>query len=154
MKNSNVKMISQKKQAVINIVMGCLIILMVIIKLIGKMQHSTVLQNVSNIVFPFALGIIIFIFGVSLNRRKQTSDELSRELMLRAGSITLFIELFVIIAMGIAMEIIGSSRGNVKFGIEGIDVMLFGTFICGVNIAARNAVFLWLDRIPKAEEEE
>jgi hypothetical protein len=31
---------------------------------------------------------------------------------------------------------------------------MFATFICGVNLAARSVVFLWLDKTPKDWNEE
>ncbi|HPY86100.1 MAG TPA: hypothetical protein PLS20_13855 [Ruminococcus flavefaciens] len=154
MKSNEKKILSQKTQSVINFIIGVLIVLMFIIGALGKMQHSEVLHNISNIFFPFALAMIMFIFGVSLNRRKQPEDELSRELMLKAGSAAIFFVLLAILVFGIAMDVIGSARDNPKFSIEGSDVVMFGQFICGVYIAAKSAVFLWLDRTPKGEEEE
>ena len=151
MKSNEKKILSQKTQSVINFIIGVLIVLMFIIGALGKMQHSEVLHNISNIFFPFALGMIMFIFGVSLNRRKQPEDELSRELMLKAGSAAIFFVLLAILVFGITMDVIGSARDNPKFS---IDVVMFGQFVCGVYMAAKSAVFLWLDRTPKGEEEE
>jgi hypothetical protein len=31
---------------------------------------------------------------------------------------------------------------------------MFGVFLCGIFFIAKNIVFLWLDRTPKAEEDE
>lgn len=153
MRNGN-KMISQKTQAVINLIIGIMIALIFIAEVIGRIMNSTVLHNVSSIFFPFAIGITMFVVGVSLERRKQPGDELSKELMLKAGSLALYFEVCAVAALGIAMEIAGSLRGNYKFSIEGKDVLMFATFICGVNLAARSVVFLWLDKTPKDWNEE
>lgn len=154
MKNKEKKIISQKKQAVIGFIIGIINVLMFMIGTLEKMQHSTMLDNISDIFFPFAFGMLILIFGVSLSSKKQPGDELSRELMLKAGAIAIIFELLAVLVWGIGMDIIGSVRGNSKFSIEGNDVVMFVQLMGGVYIAARSAIFLWLDRTPKAEEDE
>lgn len=154
MKKNNERLLSQKTQAVINLTSGVMIILMVLIGEIGKMQHSTVLNNISKILFPFALGAFMLVFGVVLNNERQRGDELSKELMHKAGSLSIFFEVFAVLAVAIAFEIMCHLSGNYQFSIETNDILMFGTFLCGVNLAARSGIFLWLDRTPRTEEDE
>ena len=154
MKNSKKKELSLKAQAIAELVSAAVMILLFIGKMYENIFHNRALHNIINYTSPLIFVIIAAICVVSAKYNKQPNDELSRELTLKATEIAVKIELCVAVFCGIIMHLQGNRRHFEYYRIMGSDVCIFGVFLCGVYLAAKNIAFLWFDRTPKAEEEE
>lgn len=154
MKNKGRKTLSLKAQAVSELILAMIMIVLFIGKMYENIFHSRALHNIINYGAPFIIIAISSVFVIAVKFRYQPNDELSRELTLKATEIAVKIELCVAVFCGIIMHLQGNRSGDEYYRIMGSDVCIFGVFLSGVFFAAKSIIFLWLDRTPKAEEEE
>ena len=148
------KELSQKAQAVSEFVSAMVMIILFICKILEKTNHTELMHNILSVMSLLAfIGVAFYVFLES-KYKKQPSDELSRELMLKATYLAVKVELIAAVLVGIFMHLHGNHRHFEYYSITGGDVCAFAVFLCGVFFAVKNIVFLWLDRTPKAEEEE
>ncbi|WP_303837984.1 hypothetical protein [Ruminococcus flavefaciens] len=150
----NKKMMSQKAQAALEIVPALVLIMLFICKILENINHTRTLHNILNAMSPLIIVVTAVLFIWSSRYGKQPSDELSRELTLKATAVAVKAELCAAVIVGIFMHLQGNRRHDEYFRITGGDVCMFGVFLCGVFFIAKNITFLWLDRTPKAEEDE
>lgn len=148
------RVLSQKAQAVSEFVSSLVMIIMFICGMLEKIYHTRVFHYIINVLSPLVIVVIVLLCVMSAKYKKQPSDELSRELMLKATDIAVKVELCAAVLVGIFMHLHGNHRHFEYYSIEGSDVCMFGVFLSGVFFAAKSIIFLWLDRTPKAEEEE
>ncbi len=148
------RVLSQKAQALSEFVSSMVMIILFICGMLEKIYHTRVFHYIINVLSPLILIGIVFFCAMSTKYKKQPSDELSRELMLKATDIAVRVELCAALLVGIFMHLHGNHRHFEYYSIEGSDVCIFAVFLCGVFLAAKNITFLWLDRTPKAEEDE
>ena len=146
--------LSQKAQALSEFVSSMVMIILFICEMLEKIYHTKIAHYIINVLSPLILIGIVFFCVMSSKYKKQPSDELSRELMLKATDIAVRVELGTALLVGIIMHLHGNHRHFEYYSLTGGDVCIFAVFLCGVFLAAKNIVFLWLDRTPKAEEEE
>ena len=148
------KVMSQKAQAVSEIIAAMVQIVLFICKILENINHTRALHNILNVMSPVIIAAIIILIVWSSRYGKQPGDELSRELTLKATAVAVKAELCIAMFAGIFMHLHGNYRHDEYYSITGSDVVLFAVFLCGVFFIVKNIVFLWLDRTPKAEEEE
>ena len=122
--------------------------------MLEKINHTRTLHTIIKISFPFIVIAMLILFFWSSKYKKQPSDELSSALSLRATAAAVKIELCTAAVVGVFMHMHGNHRHFEYYSITGIDVCMFAFFLSGIFFAAKNIAFLWLDRTPKAEEDE
>ncbi len=154
MKNKGRKTLSLKAQAVSELILAMIMIVLFIGKMYENIFHSRALHNIINYGAPFIIIAISAVFVIAVKFRYQPNDELSRELMMKATDIAVRVELGTALLVGIIMHLHGNHRHFEYYSLTGGDVCMFGVFLCEVFLAAKSIAFLWLDRTPKAEEEE
>ncbi|MBO4492986.1 MAG: hypothetical protein J5724_01220 [Ruminococcus sp.] len=148
------KVISQKAQAVSELVSAVIMIILFICKILEDLNYTKAMHNILNIMSPLLLIAIAVFLLWSKRYEKQPSDELSRELMLRSTAIAVKAELCAAIAVGVYMHLQGNYRHDEYYSITGSDIVMFGVFLCGIFFIVKDCIFLWLDRTPKAEDDE
>lgn len=148
------RVVSQKAQAAFEIVPAAVLIMLFICKILENINHTETLHNILNAMSPLIIVLIVILFIWSSRYGKQPSDELSRELMLKATAVAVKAVLFAAVAVGFFMHLHGNYRHDEYYSITGGDVCMFAVFLCGIFLIVKNIAFLWLDRTPKAEEEE
>ncbi len=154
MKNKGNKILSLKAQAVAELISAMIMVMLFIGKMYENIFHNRALHNIINYSSPLIIVLIVSAFVLMTRYKNQPNDELSRELTLRATEISVKVELIAAVAFGVIMHMQGNRRNIEYFSVMGSDVCMFGVFLVGVYFAAKNIVFLWLDRTPKAEEDE
>ncbi|MBR3283246.1 MAG: hypothetical protein IKI56_08110 [Ruminococcus sp.] len=144
------KVNSLKKQAWINLICGAVTLPLYSVMLLPETPLRKTLGNV----FVFITLAVVVLLCICSSGKKEQADELSTANMNRAGSISAVIAPCILLAVGIFMHLRGNYIHNTTFGITGGDIIVFGVMIANISIIVKNGVFLWLDRTPKAEEEE
>ena len=146
----NKKVNTLKKQAWINLICGAAPLPLYSIML---MPDTPMRKTLGNIFVVIAL-VIVALICICSSGRKEKADELSTANMNRAGSISAIIPPCIIVALGLFMQMRGNYIDKETFNITGEDIIIFGIMMADIIIIVKNGIFLWLDRTPKAEEDE
>lgn len=144
------KPISQKGQAVCNLILGLLI---VVAEIVGRLTQGAARKSGVDAFFIVGL-LIIAAMAVILSRRKnEPSDELSKDLMLKATSLAGIVSIAALFVFGCVLHLAGNYRypEPLDFGYD--DVLILTMAQAGVYLMAKNAIYLWLDRTPVADDE-
>lgn len=139
-----------KKQAWTNLICGAATLPLYSVMFMPDTPLRKILCNI----FVVITMVIIVVLCIYSSGRKEQGDELSTANMNRAGSISAIIAPCIILAVGMFMHMRGNYIDKETFSITGGDIIVFGIMIANITIIVKNGIFLWLDRTPKAEEEE
>lgn len=148
------KPISQKGQAICNLILGLLII---VTEIVGKLTQGAERKsdfNGGDVYFIVALFIVAIVVVISSVRKSEPADELSKELMLKATSWAGTISIAALFLFGCVIHLRGNYRypEPLTFGYD--DVIILAMALAGVYLTAKNAIYLWLDRTPESDDEE
>lgn len=148
------KPISQKGQATCNLIIGLLI---VVTEIVGRLTQGAARTSSINGVDVFFIAglLIIAAMAVILSRRKnEPADELSKDLMLKATSLAGIVSIAALFVFGCVMHLAGNYKypEPLNFGYD--DVLILTMAQAGIYLAAKNAIYLWLDRTPMSDDEE
>lgn len=146
----NKKINTIKKQAWTNLICGAVTLPMYFLILLPR----TPLRRTMGDIFAVITLTIVAVLSIYSSGRKEKADELSTANMNRAGSISAVIPPCIIVAVGLFMQMRGNYIDKETFNITGENIIFFGIMIAIISMIVKNGVFLWLDRTPKAEEDE
>lgn len=141
------KPISQKGQAVCNVIYGAILMAAPIVSKLTQ-SDSSGSGSIGGDIFFIATIVIVSIMAVMMYSRKaEPADELCKELMLKATSWSAPILIAVVWLTGLIMK-------EGVYTVTTDDMALLVILLMGVYLTARYAIYLWLDRTPASDDEE
>ena len=146
----NNKVNTLKNQAWTNLICGAVTLPLYSVILLPE----TPLRRTLGDVFASIIIVSVVVLCIRSSGKKEKADELSIANMNRAGSISAGFAPTIVLAIGIFMHLRGNYRHEVNFNITGGTIVAFGVMLVSISIIVKNGIFLWLDRTPKAEEDE
>lgn len=147
------KPITIKGQTVSNLICGIIIALEGIFCIIG-VNGKKVFGDTSDIFFIAAIITCVVICIIMGQYKKELPDELSKELMTKATAYSAYVPMFIIVAIGVVMTLIGNKRDNEYFKVNSDQVMGLAFAMMGLLYIAKSIIYLWLDRTPNSDDEE
>lgn len=146
------KPISQKGQAVCNLILGLLI---VATEIVGRLTQDAARKSGFNgvdIFFVVGLLIIAAVVVILSRRKNEPADELSKDLMLKSTSLAGIVSIAALFVFGCVLHLAGNYRypEPLNFGYD--DILILTMAQMGVYLTAKNAIYLWLDRTPADDE--
>ena len=148
------KPISQKGQAVCNVIYGALL---TVTPIVSKITHAGADKGYRSFADAFFIATLVIVFviaAMTYSRKAEPADELCKELMLKATGWSAPILISVVWLAGLIMTIVGNNSEEGVYAVTSDDMALLVILLTGVYMTSRNAIYLWLDRTPAADDEE
>ncbi|ADU20902.1 hypothetical protein [Ruminococcus albus] len=142
------KSMSVKGQALMNLLLGALMMAHAVIALISRTSGSIRQQTP---LFLSAIAVYVVLLFIMGRYKKEPEDELSKDLKLKADAYTAHGLIVATMVYGIVLQTAGNHVHKVS--ITGEMIMWFGYLMIGTYHVLRNAIYLRLDRTPESEEE-
>ncbi|MBQ8966367.1 hypothetical protein [Ruminococcus sp.] len=144
------KPVSQRGQALMNLICGVIIFAMAMLMTLGIKA-----DNIPSSVPLAAIVLFMAVMGYfEVRHKKEPADELSKELMLKATSYSAYAMIITVWALGFITTLISNKRGEEFIRVNSDNLMGLTMLLLGVYLIVRNAAYLLLDKAPAEDEEE
>ena len=145
------KPITQKGQALTNLICGIIIVLESVFGAFGK---KLIGKTGVDVFFILAVITLVLLVALTSRYKKEPADELAKELMTKAAAYSAYVPIIIIAVIGVAMTLIGNKTDIDSFPVTSDHVMGLALLLMGIHYVVRNGMYLWLDRTPKSDDEE
>lgn len=145
------KPITQKGQALSNLICGIVIILEAVFGTFGK---KLIGETGVDVFFILAIITVVVLAALTSRYKKEPADELAKELMTKAAAYSAYVPIALITLIGIVMHLNGNRTDHEIYEIRGDHVLTLALLLMGIQYVVRYGMYLWLDRTPKSEDEE
>ena len=140
------KPITQKGQALLNLVFGAVMTLESVLELTcARLLGSNGLGILSMV----SLAVILLMIFFEHKRKKEPADEMTKSFMLKAASLAAVCDLTVMLAV----IIVNNARGINNIVVNCDRLFNSACLLLGVYMTVRYGAYLRLDRTPACEEE-
>ena len=144
------KPITQKGQALLNLVFGAVMTVESVLELTcARLLGSNGLGILSMV----SMAVILLMIFFEHKRKKEPADEMTKTFMLKAASLAAVCELTVMFVMMLAVIIVNNARGINSIVVNCAQLFDTASLLLGVYMTVRFGAYLWLDRAPACEEE-
>ena len=148
-RNDPRKPVSQKGQAIANLICGVVIFAMSMLMMLG-IKAPDVPSEAVLILAGAAFAVMVFF---EVRYKKEPADELSKELMMKATSYSAYAQIIVMWLGGFITMMAANKSDKDYIMVNSDNLMGVTMMLMGVYLMVRNGVYIWLDRTPADEEE-
>lgn len=145
------KPITQKGQALTNLICGIIIVLEAVFGAFGK---KLIGKTGVDIFFILAIITLVVLVALTSRYKKEPADELAKELMTKATAYSAYVPIIIVALIGFVMHLNGNRTNHEIYEIRGDHVISLALLLAGIHCVVRYGMYLWLDRTPKSDDEE